>query len=231
MLNIKVIATGSRGNCYHITDGETALLIEAGIPIKKIKEGTGFKLGKVAGCLITHEHQDHGKAAKDVAKCGVDIYTSKGTADALGLEGHRIKTVQSKQKFNIGSWIILPFDTEHDAAEPLGFLLAAKTGERVLFATDTYFLRYKFKGLTHIMIECNYDAGTLEENVRAGAVHPVQAKRLLKSHFSIDNLLNFFAANDLSKVEEIYLIHTSGTNAGPDFKKRVQEATGKVVYI
>lgn len=52
---------------------------------------------------------------------------------------------------------MLPVKTEHDAKEPLGFLIYSRTTrEKLLFATDTYYIRYRFPGLTHIMIECNY---------------------------------------------------------------------------
>jgi phosphoribosyl 1,2-cyclic phosphodiesterase len=56
MIQIKPLASGSAGNCYYITDGRSPLLIEAGIPIKKIKQGLNYKLSEIEGCLISHEH-------------------------------------------------------------------------------------------------------------------------------------------------------------------------------
>jgi phosphoribosyl 1,2-cyclic phosphodiesterase len=53
---IKSIASGSSGNCYKISDGKTSLLLECGIPIKKIKLGCDFDLSDILGCLVTHEH-------------------------------------------------------------------------------------------------------------------------------------------------------------------------------
>ena len=38
-LTIKSIASSSLGNCYTVDDGQTKILIECGIPIKKIKKG------------------------------------------------------------------------------------------------------------------------------------------------------------------------------------------------
>lgn len=55
-MKIKVIASGSKGNCYLIDDGETKLLIECGIPFKQIQIGCDFKLSSVAACLVSHEH-------------------------------------------------------------------------------------------------------------------------------------------------------------------------------
>ena len=51
------IASSSRGNCYIVeAEGNKPLLIEAGIPIKKIREALNFGLSNLAGCLISHEH-------------------------------------------------------------------------------------------------------------------------------------------------------------------------------
>ena len=67
MINIKVLASSSKGNCYMIDDSKTSLLIEAGIPIKKIKQGLNFKLHEIEGCIISHEHGDHIKATIDLS--------------------------------------------------------------------------------------------------------------------------------------------------------------------
>lgn len=56
LLDIKVLASGSKGNCYIIDDGSTKLMIECGIPISEIKKECGYKTHELAGCLISHEH-------------------------------------------------------------------------------------------------------------------------------------------------------------------------------
>src|SRR5699024_2678510 len=114
----------------------------------------------------------------------------------------------------------------------LGFLMQSRNGGKLLFATDTYYVRYKFQGLTHMMIECNYSMDILEENIASGRVHKAMKRRLLKSHFSLENVKEFLKANDLSKVQEIHLMHLSDSNSDKDrFKREVQELTGKAVYI
>lgn len=175
---------------------------------------------------------DHAGAIEEIIGCGIDTYTSQGTKEALRVNGHRVKTIKAKEQFRIGTWTILPFETQHDAKEPLGFLLQSDNGEKLLFATDTYYVRYKFSGLNYIMVECNYAADILKENVESGKINPYLEKRLLKSHFSLENVKEFLKANDLSDVKEIYLLHLSESNGDPDrFKKEIQELTGKPVYI
>lgn len=232
-MNITVIASGSSGNAYRIDDGETSLLLDAGIPLKLIKQALNFRVRDLGGCLITHAHGDHAKAAGDLAKAGVDIYTSRGTLDACRLTGHRMKAVEALKEINIGTFAVLPFDVQHDAPEPLGFLMTSRsTGEKLLYFTDTYYLKYRFTGLTHIMGECNYSIDIIEQSVRNGYIPPELVPRLIKSHMSLDHFLDLLRANDLRKVKQIYLLHLSNNNSDAGrFKEAVQRLTGTEVYV
>jgi len=157
---------------------------------------------------------------------------SRGTAEALGISGHRLNIIKAKQQIRIGTWAILPFETQHDAVEPLGFLLANQDGEKCLYLSDTMYCKYRFHGLTHVAIECNYSLDILKRNVEAGAVPKELKSRILKSHFSLENVKEFLRANDLSKVQEIWLIHLSDNNSDAQrFKREIRSLTGKPIYI
>lgn len=232
MINIKTLASGSSGNAYLIDDGHTQLLLECGIKYRDIQIAMDFKTSNLSGVLISHEHKDHTKGLKDVLRAGIDCYMSEGTAAAEGINHHRIKIVKNKKAFKVGTWTVLPFDVEHDVAEPFGYLLKNEQGERLLFATDTYYVRYRFNDLTHIMLECNYSMEILEDNIANRVVPLFLKNRLIKSHFSLENVIEFLNANDLSKVQEIHLLHLSDTNSNEkEFKNVIQEVTGKAVYI
>lgn len=232
MIEFRPLASSSAGNCYWVSDDRTPLLLEAGIPLQKIREGVGFRLSEVAAVLITHEHADHAKAAADLMKAGVDIYASPGTIEALGLSGHRIHAVRAREQFRIGTWTVLPFEVQHDAAEPLGFLLASQSGEKLVYITDTYYCRYRFRGLTHIMIEANFSIEILNKNIAEGRVPPAMKPRLLRSHMSLETVKGFLAANDMSQVREIWLIHLSSSNSDEEmFKRCIQGLTGKPVFV
>lgn len=182
---------------------------------------------------MTHAHQDHCKAARDLAKLGVDVYTSRGTIDACGLAGHRIRTVEALQEVRVGSFQVLPFDVQHDAPEPLGFLFASMaTGEKLLYFTDTYYIKYRFKGLTHIMAECNYDAESVRRSAEAGHTPIERVPRLMKSHMSLETLLTMLKANDLSRLRQIYLLHLSDNNSNEAYmRESIQKLTGAEVYV
>jgi len=211
-MKFKTIASGSSGNCYLLETDEGSLLIEAGIPIKKIKQALNFDFYDVQGCLITHEHGDHAKSAKDIVKLGIDVYGSKGTFKALNYIGHRFVPMTPKKPEFIGNFEVMGFDVEHDVAEPFGFLIKHKE-KKLLFATDTYYLRYKFTGLTHIAIECNYVRSVMEDLLDKGLIDINRVARTMKSHLSLENLVEFIKANDLSKVEELHLLHLSDGNS------------------
>lgn len=231
MIEVTVLASSSEGNAYQVSDGETNLLLDCGLPIKKIQKGLDFKLSQVDGCLITHSHQDHCKAAKDMLKAGIDIYLSQPTADALAIDGHRVHIVELGKTFTVGSWIIRPFETEHDCDGSMGFYMASKAG-RLVYLTDSYYSRYTFKDVTVWMVEVNYDKETFELNSEAGTLETGLRNRVLQSHMSLENAIDLFKANDLSRTEHIYAIHLSKDNANRELiKRRLAEATGKLITI
>lgn len=232
MITVKVIASSSAGNAYLVSDGQTALLLEAGIKFADLRKAMDHRVSsQVSGCLISHEHGDHSKAVKDVMKAGVDCYMSAGTAEALRLGGHRLNIIQAGKQVTIGTWTVMPFETVHDSREPLGFLLASG-GEKLLFATDTAYIKHRFNGLTHIMVEVNYKMDIARERVARGELPRSVKRRLIRSHFEIDNVLAFLAANDLSKVCGIWLLHLSDGNSDEKlFLEKVQAATGKPVLV
>lgn len=48
-MQIKILATGSKGNCYHVSDGVTELLVECGIRYTDIVRGLDYKIGNIGG--------------------------------------------------------------------------------------------------------------------------------------------------------------------------------------
>lgn len=228
-MEIKVIASSSKGNCYLLDDGKTQILIEAGITFNKLIRKVN--ISNISGVLVTHEHQDHAKAVSDLIRRGKRLYSAKETFDALGIEKNALaKPIVEYQLQMIKTFAIIPFPTQHDAAKPLGFLIKSLvTNEVVLFATDTYYVKNKFEGLNYIMIECNYANDILEKREN---ISKKQKDRLYKSHFELENVKEFLRNQDLSQVKEIYLMHLSSGNSDEErFKREIQELTGIPVYV
>ncbi len=235
MISVDVIGSGSKGNCYVVDNGNSRLMLECGLPWAQIKKALNFKTDNIVGILVTHEHQDHAKAVKDAASAGMEIYLSEGTAGAIEVIGsrwnHRLNYLRSGEQLQIGEWCVVPFKTVHDAAEPLGFVIASG-GEKLLFLTDSAYCQYRFSGITKMMLECNFSNEILEENITAGRIDGNRRKRLLNSHFSLDRVKDLIIANDTSSLQEIWLMHLSDLNSNEkQFKKEVQQVAGVPVHV
>jgi len=216
-MEIKILASGSKGNCYLVDDSKTKILIECGIPWGQIQRKLDFKTSELRACLISHMHADHCKAMKEVEKFGIDCRTPEN--------------LQPGKIIFVGTWTILAFDAVHDVP-CLGFLLSSESGERLLYLTDSVYSKYRFSGLTHVLVGCNYDADLLNESIAEGTVDRAEVHRLIHSHASLQTVKEMLLSNNLSKVQGIWLLHLSSRNAdAARFKKEIQELTGKVVHL
>lgn len=232
-MELKVINSNSTGNAYILENSQEALLIECGVRFERIKQALNFNYRKVVGCLLTHEHGDHAKSIADVQKVGIKVYASEGTHKALNTFGHhRSMVIKGGGEYKIGRFTVRPFDTKHDVAEPLGFLIHHPETGVVLFLTDSYFSEYKFAGLNNIIVEANYCQTILDQRLAAGVNPKFLRDRVIVSHMSLDTCKKLLRANDLSAVNNIVLIHLSDGNSHEErFKREVEEATGKPVWI
>ncbi len=232
-MELHVIGTGSEGNCYILGNEDEQLLIECGVRMDDIKKAFNFDFSKLSGCILTHEHGDHNKSLKEVMKEGIDVYASAGTFKGSGIteNKHRCKIIESKKIFSVGNFRILPFDVKHDVNEPLGFVIEHKSCGKVLFLTDTNYCKFKIPGLNNIIIEANFSKKIIKETFGENAKNEYLKNRILRNHFSIEDCMDMLEANDLSKVNNIVLIHLSDRNSHEKlFQQQVYDLTAKNVY-
>ena len=228
---IKVLASGSSGNCYIIQAGEERLVLECGIDYKSILKGLNYSIKGVVGCLVSHVHIDHCKSFKKVFESFPKVVAPVEVLAKFDyISSRKSITSENKELINIGNFSVMPFDCQHtntDGSEckNLGYLIQNPILGKILFATDTYYLKYKFKGIDHILIECNYSEKTIE------ALEPYE-QRIFKSHMSLETLKETLKTWDLSSTKTITLIHLSHNNGEPErFKKEIEALTGIPTYI
>lgn len=211
---LETVATGSAANCYVLTGNEgDSLILDAGVPVRKVLHAIkDFR--RVAGCLITHEHQDHARAWQDFCMRGIPVLMSEGTRNVLNSKKAVVDyfapmIVKPMQRVILGRFVVMPFETQHDAAEPLGYLIQYKpTGEKIIYATDTYYLRYTFPGINYWIVECNYC-----EDLIDGETDIALRNRLKESHMSQRRLMDALRANDLTEAAHIVLVHLSDSRS------------------
>jgi phosphoribosyl 1,2-cyclic phosphodiesterase len=232
-MKLKILGSSSLGNGYILENDAEALVIECGVKLSLAKKALDFNLSKVVAALISHEHGDHAGCADDYLKACIPVFCSRGTGEALKIKGVRRPHVcRAREPFTAGGFTITPFDVQHDAAEPLGFVIHHPETGNILFATDTYYLKYRFADLHNIMIEANYCLEILNRNMSEGRLSPIVRDRVIESHMSLATCIETLQANDLSQVNNTVLLHLSDGNSDARlFQSEVQQACGKPVFI
>ena len=176
---------------------------------------------------------DHAKAVWGLLKSGVDCYMSKGTAEKLNVRGHhRAHLLWPGRSVPIGDFKVVPFEVEHDAAEPLGFFIRFR-GNRIVYLTDTAYSQYKFPGMTHQIIEANFDEDIIRQKAEDATIAVAHKRRVWESHMSIQRVVSLLEANkDMSNLQEIILCHLSDGNSDEiAFKETIQKTAGCLVRI
>ena len=253
---MKLIVTGSSsaGNGYILQASDNrSLLLEAGVPFSTTKKALGYRVSQIDACFITHEHGDHARRADEIlAQSIAPVFASKGTIEAIEEARRRqgrntprrpMTPCQPMDIIKAGAFQVIPTllaiedggkqAITHDAAEPLCFQIYHPEMGIALFATDTYTLPCRFTLVNHVMIECNYDAATLDRLTQAGRIDHRRRERTIQSHMSLDNCKRQLTTNiDLAYVQDITLLHLSDTNGDPErFADEIQRETGKPTRV
>ncbi len=210
-------ASGSTGNCYLLKTENTNLLVDVGIAGKRIIEGLdscALKPEQIDGILVTHEHTDHIKSLRMMAKKALNgkIYTSEGTAysvnEKLPMLADNIRVKDCS--FKVGDIEIEPFSLSHDAEHPVGFSVQSG-GKRVTIITDTGVATKEM-----LSIAAKSDLLVLEANHEVNILHcssyPYELKRRILSDHG--HLSNDAAAEFIYEVEQLRTSGGEGMTSG-----------------
>jgi len=226
-MKLKVLCSGSAGNCYIIQDSEEALILEAGASLSRVKQELGFNTSKVAGCLVTHSHGDHSGKAKEFEQA-FELHTHKEVIEEKKLV--RSKEFKSLTVFMVGNFKVLPFPLIHDVA-CFGFVISHKKIGNLLFVTDSKDCDYAFPNINHMLIECNYSHEALYESVKNG-LHKSVAERVKKTHMELRTTEKVISQCGVENLYNIVLIHLSSRNSEPElFHSYISKNTGKKTEI
>lgn len=207
---LRTIATGSSGNSYVlISNTGEILLLDLGVSEKTIKKGIDWKISNVVGTVISHGHKDHSLSVEDFKSMGIPIF-----APYLG---------DSCKSMNMGGFTVKPFDlttidgswthTNADGSECpcYGYVISHPEMGKLLYVTDTEFVKWRFDDLNHILLGVNYDKNMVDMSNTAKASH------VLRGHMSIDTACKFVEANySPDDVLNVIMCHLSEENADKD---------------
>lgn len=218
------IASGSSGNCIYVGDGDTHLLVDAGISGKRIEAGLNendIKTSDVNGILITHEHSDHINGLGVLARrYGIPMYATAETIEEIkrvktlgAIEQDLFVPIRADEEFQIDSLTVHPFSTSHDAANPVAYRIS-NDREQIAVATDmgTYddYIIENLRGLDALLLEANHDVNMLETGS-----YPYPLKRRILSDRG--HLSNELSGQLLTRIlhdglKHIFLGHLSKEN-------------------
>ena len=227
-----VLASGSTGNCSVVTADGTAVLLDAGISLRRITgmlRGLGLEIGDVSAVLVTHEHRDHICALPMLSKyCHVPVYATAGTAEAIrwmypAVSGD-LRTFERGETLRFGTLAVRSFATSHDAVESVGYRFD-HGGRAMVYATDTGMVTSQAvqaaRGCDLAVLEANHDV----EMLRRGP-YPVQLQqRILSERGHLSNeVCGAFAASLAGQgTRRLILAHLSQENNAPSVARRTVE--------
>lgn len=217
-MRLKVLGSGSSGNCYILENDKEALIIEAGLPFMEVKKALDFNVRKIKAVLITHEHGDHRKYWFEYARAGIPVFEPfKLDGSSLKLNSQfRVMAYENRDKS--GRWL----HNNGDGSECpcVGFYITHPEMGSLVYATDTEYVRWRFNGVNHIMVEANYDMQFVNRE------EPNYEHRL-SGHMSLPTALDFISTNDNPALRNVVLIHLSDKSADSALFKQKAEETIK----
>jgi len=239
---LSVFASGSTGNCSLLSEGDTHLLLDDGISLRKLRAALalrGLAPEALSGVLITHEHKDHISGLPMLCKhCGVPLFAPRTVANhirwsAAGVDGY-IREISPGIPFPVGGLTVTAFPTSHDSDQSVGYRLEGSVS--FALCTDTGCVTEEMlaalTGCEAAIIEANHDVDML----RAGP-YPYYLKRRVLSergHLSNDDSAALCCKLAEAGLRTLVLGHLSRENNRPSLaeqavggalKKRGQNVT------
>lgn len=219
-LSFSVLGSSSSGNCTLVTDGETTILMDAGLPVRftmsRVLKLTGRE--RVDGIFISHEHSDHTRNLFPLARrYSCPVYLSPPVRWFLGdQDGLDLREIRDGSPERIGGLTIIPFLVPHDAIDPFGFIVEGK-GASLGLVTDLGGVDERIVGLLKdregLVIESNHDAQMLQDGV-----YPLYLKKRIMDHNG--HLSNQQCRDLLDRIvgprtRDVVLVHLSEENNDP----------------
>lgn len=214
-----ILASGSTGNAVVVRNGETTLMIDAGLSVKKLDElleGRGLNGKDLDAILVTHEHSDHIKGLGAFArKYNLPIYANAKTWEAMeprlgALEEAQRHVFDTGEVLDFGLLKVESFAVSHDAAEPVGFCFY-HGDQKLSLATDLGYVspnvRERITDSDVLILESNHDI----EMLRVGK-YPWNLKRRIlgdTGHLSNDAAGEALCSVVTERTKRVYLAHLS----------------------
>lgn len=219
-ISLCMLASGSKGNCIHVSAGDKSFLVDAGLSGREIERRMrqrDLSPDHLQAIVVSHEHADHIRGVGVLARrYGLPVYMSGETecaAHSVVGKLPRSCRFHPGTPFAIPPFSIHPFNVSHDAVDPVGFTISMN-GSRIGIATDlgiaTGLVEQHLKGCQLLVIEANHDLEML-----VNGPYPWPLKQRIKSrngHLSNEAAEALLRAVMSNTLKHVVLGHLSETN-------------------
>lgn len=214
MAELKVLNSGSSGNCYILKCESETILLELGIPWSKILHGLSYNISSVVGALVSHKHGDHSKSVKNAIEAFIPVFSCAEVQEV----DEKVKVLKTGLKTQIGGFKVQPINVEH-SCECYSFIIEHDEFGKLLFVTDCKRFPYKVKECNHIIMEANYDEWILIDNI----CNNEDTRSRHEQHMEISNTIESLKANYSEVLQNVILCHLSNGNSNErDFVKKTK---------
>ena len=201
-MKLTVVGSGSSGNTYILSNEQEAIILDAGMPFLEVKKALKFRIKPIKAVFVTHVHEDHAKYAKEYEKAGIPVirsYTVENMRSDIRAGGFRVRSVPMVHDVPCAGYLI-----EHPE---LG---------KMLYATDTAYIRYRFRGLNIALVEANYSDEFADRD-------EPKYRHVLSGHMSINTCVDFINSN-VDGLKHVILCHLSQQAADPEMFRNAVES-------
>lgn len=230
MFQISVLASGSKGNSMLVRSRDTALILDAGISLKRIRlalDELQVSPNTIKAVIISHEHSDHTRSAGALSRSfKIPLFISADTyaycAHRLGKVHERLVYFESGVEFMVGDILVQPFQSSHDAIDSCNFVFIhneRKLGVATDLGNFSKLTLLKLSLANTLVLESNHDMQMLMEGP-----YEWNLKMRVKSehgHLSNDQAVGLLSQVMHHGLQNIILAHLSEINNHPDLAFRV----------
>jgi phosphoribosyl 1,2-cyclic phosphodiesterase len=211
-LKFSVLGSGSAGNSTILECGKTRILIDAGLSAKQLclrLTQIGIEPESLTAILLTHEHGDHVRGLKNfIKKQAIPVFATRDTAHVVreqGIEGAVWNTFEAGQVFPIAHLTIESFAIQHDAVDPVGFVIGNSTNRLGLVSDAGFVTRSMIEhlqNLSALFVEANYDDELLELDTKRpwSIKQRISSKHGHLSNLQVEELIRLIAHPGLSQI-------------------------------
>lgn len=209
MIRLKIIGSGSSGNCYVLENDKEKLLLDLGLTKSEIVKGMDYDISHVVGCVVTHKHKDHSKSQRDFQDIFIPVYAPyEHESKNIGKKKFGNFTVMSIPMLDKNMEIWQHTNSDGSQCPCYGFLITHPDMGKLLYITDTKLITYIFlkQKINHMLIGTNFDEETITSDI-------AKRNHVITGHMSLQQATKFVKINETNSLRNVIMCHLSEENS------------------